>query len=582
MSNPDWPNLATLFFDQVARFGDKPFLWAKRHGTYKALSWGDVSARVAPLARGLLSLGIGKGDRVVLVSENRPAWLVADVAIMSIGAITVPAYTTNTTGDHLHILQDSGAKGAIVSNRRLAGKLLPAATKAPELEFVIAMDPPERSQDLNIDVFHLDDVIERGREGHRNIVELASEGKPDDTACIIYTSGTGGRPKGVMLSHRNILSNCEGARDRLEELGLDNEVFLSFLPLSHSYEHMAGQFFPMTIGAEIYYAEGADTLGLNMAEARPTLMTAVPRLYETLHQRITMSVRKAGGMKEKMFNKAVALGALRYRDPGALGLGDRLTDAVLDKLVRSKVRARFGGRLKALVSGGAPLNPDIGLFFTALGLLILQGYGQTETSPSVSVNRPSDMKLHTVGPPLKGVEVKIADDGEILVRGDLVMQGYWRNEEATRETIRDGWVHTGDIGIIDEDGHLRITDRKKDIIVNSGGDNLSPQRIEGILTIEPEIAQAMVYGDKHPHLVAVLVADAEWLGGLADGEDAGKALAPVLDRVNASLSNIEKVRRVILAAEPFTTDNGLLTPTLKIRRHKIKEIYGDDLEALYR
>jgi long-chain acyl-CoA synthetase len=582
MSNPDWPNLATLFFDQVTRFGDKPFLWAKRHGTYKALSWGDVSARVAPLARGLLSLGIEKGDRVVLVSENRPAWLVADVAIMSIGAITVPAYTTNTTGDHLHILQDSGAKGAIVSNRRLAGKLLPAATKAPELEFVIAMDPPERSQDLNIDVFHLDDVIERGREGHRNIVELASEGKPDDTACIIYTSGTGGRPKGVMLSHRNILSNCEGARDRLEELGLDNEVFLSFLPLSHSYEHMAGQFFPMTIGAEIYYAEGADTLGLNMAEARPTLMTAVPRLYETLHQRITMGVRKAGGMKEKMFNKAVALGALRYRDPGALGLGDRLTDAVLDKLVRSKVRARFGGRLKALVSGGAPLNPDIGLFFTALGLLILQGYGQTETSPSVSVNRPSDMKLHTVGPPLKGVEVKIADDGEILVRGDLVMQGYWRNEEATRETIRDGWVHTGDIGIIDEDGHLRITDRKKDIIVNSGGDNLSPQRIEGILTIEPEIAQAMVYGDKHPHLVAVLVADAEWLGGLADGEDAGKALAPVLDRVNASLSNIEKIRRVILAAEPFTTDNGLLTPTLKIRRHKIKEIYGDDLEALYR
>ena len=582
MSNPDWPNLATLFFDQVARFGDKPFLWAKRHGTYKALSWGDVSARVAPLARGLLSLGIGKGDRVVLVSENRPAWLVADVAIMSIGAITVPAYTTNTTGDHLHILQDSGAKGAIVSNRRLAGKLLPAATKAPELEFVIAMDPPERSQDLNIDVFHLDDVIERGREGHRNIVELASEGKPDDTACIIYTSGTGGRPKGVMLSHRNILSNCEGARDRLEELGLDNEVFLSFLPLSHSYEHMAGQFFPMTIGAEIYYAEGADTLGLNMAEARPTLMTAVPRLYETLHQRITMGVRKAGGMKEKMFNKAVALGALRYRDPGALGLGDRLTDAVLDKLVRSKVRARFGGRLKALVSGGAPLNPDIGLFFTALGFLILQGYGQTETSPSVSVNRPSDMKLHTVGPPLKGVEVKIADDGEILVRGDLVLQGYWRNEEATRETIRDGWVHTGDIGIIAEDGHLRITDRKKDIIVNSGGDNLSPQRIEGILTIAPEIAQAMVYGDKHPHLVAVLVADAEWLGGLADGEDASKALAPVLDRVNASLSNIEKVRRVILAAEPFTTDNGLLTPTLKIRRHKIKEIYGDDLEALYR
>ena len=376
-------------------------------------------------------------------------------------------------------------------------------------------------------------------------------------------------------------TNPQKVRLALEELGLENEVFLSFLPLSHSYEHMAGQFFPMSIGAEIYYAQGVETLAANMLEARPTIMTAVPRLYETLHQRITMGVRKSGGAKEKLFNLAVELGSRRFRDPGSLSLKERLVDWALDNLVRSKVRARFGGRLKALVSGGAPLNPAIGLFFTALGLLILQGYGQTETSPSVSVNRPSDMKLHTVGPPLKGVEVKIADDGEILVRGDLVMQGYWRNEEATRETIRDGWVHTGDIGIIDEDGHLRITDRKKDIIVNSGGDNLSPQRIEGILTIEPEIAQAMVHGDKHPHLVALLVPDADWLAGLG-GETAEKVLGPVLERVNASLSSIEKVRRFILAAEPFTTDNGLLTPTLKIRRHKIKEIYGDDLEALYR
>jgi long-chain acyl-CoA synthetase len=529
-----------------------------------------------------MSLGVGPGDRVMLVSENRPAWLVADLAIMSIGAITVPAYTTNTSDDHLHILHDSGAKGVIVSTRRMAEQLLPAALKSPELEFVIAMDPPEISQELRIKLLHLDDVIERGREGHANIVEMAARSGPDDTACIIYTSGTGGLPKGVMLSHRNILSNCESARDRLEELGLDNEVFLSFLPLSHSYEHMAGQFFPMTIGAEIYYAEGADTLGVDMIEARPTIMTAVPRLYETLHQRITLGIRKAGGIKETMFNKTVALGTRRYLDPASLGPIERLVDGALDILVRNKVRGRFGGRLKALVSGGAPLNPDIGLFFTALGLRILQGYGQTETSPSVSVNRPSTMKLHTVGPPLKGVRVKIADDGEILVKGDLVMQGYWRNEDATRETIRDGWVHTGDIGILDADGHLQITDRKKDIIVNSGGDNLSPQRIEGILTLEPEIAQAMVYGDKHPHLVCVLVADADWGAGLAGREEITKALAAVLEKVNASLSNIERVRKFILADASFTTDNGLLTPTMKIRRHKIKDLYGDQLEALYR
>ena len=579
MSERDWPNLAAMFFDQVDRLGDRPFLWAKRGGAYQSLSWGDTAARITPLARGLLAQGVKKGDRVVLVSESRPAWLVADIAIMSIGAITVPAYTTNTSNDHLHILTDSGARGAIVSNRRLIEQLLPAAEKSPDLEFVIAMDPPEPSQDFNFRLLHLDDVIEQGQGGHENIVEAAARAEPDDTACIIYTSGTGGLPKGVMLSHRNILSNCEGAIDRLAELGLENEVFLSFLPLSHSYEHMAGQFFPMTIGAEIYYAQGAETLAANMVEARPTIMTAVPRLYETLHQRITLGVRKAGGLKEKMFNAALDLGARQHQDPGGLGLVDSIKDNLLDKLVRDKVRARFGGRLKAMVSGGAPLNPEIGLFFTALGLRILQGYGQTETSPSVSVNTIGDMKLHTVGPPLKGVEVKIADDGEILVRGDLVMQGYWNNEEATRDTIRDGWVHTGDIGLIDEDGHLQITDRKKDIIVNSGGDNISPQRVESILTIEPEIAQAMVYGDRHPHLVAVLVPDADWFA--EQGESIEIALAPVLEKVNKSLSNIETVRRFILADEPFTTDNELLTPTMKIRRHKIKDIYGDALEALY-
>ncbi|MFQ5765984.1 MAG: AMP-dependent synthetase/ligase, partial [Rhodospirillales bacterium] len=372
-------------------------------------------------------------------------------------------------------------------------------------------------------------------------------------------------------------------------------VFLSFLPLSHSYEHSAGQFFPMSIGAEIYYAEGADTLAANMVEARPTIMTAVPRLYETLHQRITLGARKAGGVRERLFRMAVELGTRRCQDPAGLTPGQRLADRVLDVLVRRKVRKRFGGRLKALVSGGAPLNPDIGLFFTALGLRILQGYGQTETAPCVSVNRPSGFKLHTVGPPMKGVQVRIADDGEILVKGDLVMQGYWQDEEATRETIRDGWVHTGDIGLIDGDGHLRITDRKKDIIVCSGGDNVAPQRIEGILTIEPEIAQAMVHGDHHPHLVALLVPDEGWLeawaegvgkppdlAALADGPALPKALAPVVERVNAKLSGIEKIRRFMVAKEPFTTDNGLLTPTLKIRRHRIRETYGEALEALYR
>ncbi|MDD9877622.1 MAG: long-chain fatty acid--CoA ligase [Magnetovibrio sp.] len=593
MAEAAWPNLAAMFFDQVDRYGDKPFLWAKRDGAYKPLSWGDVAARVTALARGLMQMGIEPGDRVVLVSENRPAWLIADIAIMSIGAITVPAYTTNTEADHLHILADSGAKGAIVSTRKLAQRLIPAAVDSADTQFVIALHAPEDQTARGIDVQPLDKILERGRADHTNIVEKARQWPADATACIIYTSGTGGAPKGVMLSHRALFHNCAGARDALEEIGLESEVFLSFLPLSHSYEHMAGQFFPISIGAEIYYAEGIETLAANMLEARPTIMTAVPRLYETLHHRITLGVKKAGGAKAKMFGAALDLGRRRY-EAADLGLVEKVKDKALDKLVRNKVRGRFGGRLKALVSGGAPLNPEIGMFFTALGLRILQGYGQTETAPLISVNRASNTKMHTVGPPVLDTEVKIADDGEILARGDLTMQGYWRNEEATNAALIDGWIHTGDIGHFDEDGHLVITDRKKDIIVNSGGDNVAPQRVEGIICIEPEIAQAMVYGDKRPHLVALLVPDDAWLaewakangksGGLADladDADLRKALGPVMDRVNQNLSPIEKVRRYMLAGEPFSIDNGQMTPTMKTRRHKIKEAYGEALEALY-
>jgi len=588
-----WPNLAAMFFDQVDRMGEQPFLWAKREGVYKPLSWGDAAARVTAKTRALRMLGVQPGDRVALVSENRPAWLIGDIAIMCAGAITVPAYTTNTVADHKHILNDSGAVGAIVSTRQLAARLLEAAADAPALKFVIAIEPPESGPPPGVELMSLEEVQEQGRGGHENVVELARQRRPDDTACIIYTSGTGGAPKGVMLSHRAIMHNCAGAEDALREIGLGNETFLSFLPLSHSYEHTAGQFFPISIGAEIYYAEGVETLASNMLEARPTIMTAVPRLYEMLHQRITAGVRKAGGGKEKLFDKAVDLGRKRHLGE-PLGLIGGLQDKVLDKLVRDKVRGRFGGRLKALVSGGAPLNPDIGLFFTALGLRILQGYGQTETAPVVSVNRPSCVKMHTVGPPLLNTQVKIADDGEILVAGDLVMQGYWNNEEATRDAIRDGWVHTGDIGEFDADGYLAITDRKKDIIVNSGGDNLAPQRIEGILCMQPEIAQAMVYGDKRPHIVALLVPDDGWLkdwaksnakqGDLKDlaaDPDLHKALVPAIDRVNQGLSNIEKVRRFIFADGPFTIDNAQMTPTMKIRRHKLKEAYGGRLEALY-
>ncbi len=587
-----WPNLVAMFFDQVEQGGEAPFLWARIDGQYRARTWREVAMQVSELARGLKSLGVEKGDRVMLVSENRPEWLIADVAIMAAGGITVPAYVTNTQADNRHLIENSGSKVAIVSKARFSERLLPAAIHTGILKDIVTIEMPEIEQDIGVALHQWNDILETGANRHENIVAESENLKRDETACIIYTSGTGGAPKGVMLSHGAILHNCIGARDALKDINLGHEVFLSFLPLSHSYEHSAGQCFPISIGAEIYYTE-ADNLAANMLEARPTIMTAVPRLYETLHSRITRGVKKQGGKKEQLFNKTVELGRKKYEN-GRLGPIDAIANAVLSILVRKKVQEKFGGRLRALVSGGAPLNPDIGLFFHSLGLCLLQGYGLTESAPVISVNRPANIKMDTVGPPLTDVTVKIADDGEILIQGELVMQGYWMDDEATAQCIKEGWLHTGDIGVIDDQGRLMITDRKKDIIVNSGGDNIAPQRIEGILSLEPEIAQAMIYGDKRPYLVATIVPDPEWmeewakennkendLAVLFSDEDLHKALARTVDGINAGMSNIEKVRNFIIAPEPFTIDNAQMTPSMKIRRHKIIEVYGERLKDLY-
>ncbi len=575
----NWPNLAAMFFDQAARHGKKPFLWAKRDGAYQPIDWTETATRVSDLARGLRALGVKRGDRVALVSENRPEWAIADLAIMSAGAITVPAYTTHTTDDHRYLLDNCGATAVIVSTAELAERVLPAADQVDSVQYLIAMERPEHHHVSRIAVFTVDETVARGREAGGDVAAWVAELDRDDLACLIYTSGTGGSPKGVMTSHGNILANCHGAYILLETLGLGDEVFLNFLPLSHSYEHTAGLMFPISIAATIYFAEGADTLPANMIEARPTIMTAVPRLYEAMHQRILRGIEREGGIKARLFFMALRLGEKRLANPKGLGPIDWLMDRVLDRLVRDKFRARFGGRLKAMVSGGAPLNPRIGLFFMALGLRLLQGYGQTEASPVVCANPPTRIKIATVGPPLDGVAVKIAEDGEILVRGAQVMKGYWGDPETSARTVVDGWLHTGDVGEIDADGYLLITDRKKDFIKNSGGDMIAPARVEGFLTLEPEIAQAMVYGDKRPYLVAVIVPGKE----IAERPEAElrKAVSAAVGRVNEGLPAVERVRRFMLAPEPFTTDNGQMTPTLKIRRHAIRQVHGVALEALY-
>ena len=583
MADRDWPNLAAMFFAQARRRGDRPFLWAKRDGAYRSLGWRDAAAQVSDLARGLRALGLQRGDRVGLVSENRPEWVIADLAIISAGGVTVPAYTTHTVEDHRYLLANSGARAVIVSTSALAQRVLPAADQVDTVGHVITMETVARGQVSHTEVLPFDEVMARGRQAGGAVEEWIGELGHEDLACLIYTSGTGGIPKGVMTSHRNILSNCEGAFRLLETLALGDEVFLCFLPLSHSYEHTAGMMFPISLGAEIYFAEGADTLVTNLVEARPTIMTAVPRLYETMHQRMLRGVEREGRLKAKLFHLAVDLGRKRYVDPASLTFGERIMDWLVERLVRDKVRARFGGRLKAMISGGAPLNPEIGKFFLALGLRLLQGYGQTESAPAISVNPPTRIKIHTVGLPLADVEVRIAEDGEILVRGPLVMKGYWNDPEGTARALDGGWLHTGDVGEIDRDGYIIITDRKRDFIKNSGGDMIAPARVEGYLTLEPDIAQAMVYGDRRPFLVAVLVPSKERLDRCtgADDPELAKTLAAAVTRANQALMPVERVRRFTIAAEPFTTANGQMTPTLKIRRHAIRQVYGPALDALY-
>ena len=590
-----FPNLVTMFFTRALEKGDAPFLWAKKEGRWQSTSWREAADTVASLAAALKTIGLSPGDTVMLVSENRPEWVIADLAIMAAGCVTVPTYITNTERDHQHILDDSGARAVILSTPKLAKALLPATLRSSNCEHVIGIEPIRAAQASNVRFHDWDALIAAEKPDVAATAAGAAAIARSDLAAVIYTSGTGGAPRGVMQHHGAILHNVEGCVELIDnEFGWDDEVFLSFLPASHAYEHSGGQHFPIGLGAQIYYSEGLEKLASNIEEVRPTIMVVVPRLFEVLRQRILKTVEKQGKVTNYLMRRALSIGAKDYA--GGVPLWDKPMDVFLDKTLRPKISARFGGRIKALVSGGAPLNPEVGIFFQSVGLTLLQGYGQTEAGPVISCNRPSaGIRMDTVGPPLLNTEVRIAEDGEILVRGELVMKGYWRNAAETARVIRDGWLHTGDIGHLDAAGRVVITDRKKDLIVNDKGDNVAPQKVEGMLTLQPEIVQAMVVGDKRPHVVGLIVPDPEWTGEWAAQEGKPNAFATLrddpaylraisaaVDRVNAELSVVEKVRRFILADEPFTVENEQLTPSIKIRRHVLKAVYGDRLDALYR
>ncbi len=570
--------LPNLFYQKCLENGDKPFLWHKEKGSWKSLSWTETEEKVKEISAGLKYLGIMPGDKVMIVSENRPEWLISDLAINTLNAITVPAYTTNTEDDHRYIIEHSDAKAVIVSNNTLANRVALAISKVDSCNLLITIDDYNGFMPEGLKVENFDKLRSIGKDNISEALHNLNTIDKDDTCCLIYTSGTGGRPKGVMLTHKSIYHNILGADELVKQVGDMNHSYLSLVPLSHAYEHLA-VYLQIYLGAQIYFAEGPDKFAANLLEVSPTLSTAVPRLFEVLYERIRIQIKNSGKIMELIFNRTVKLGKKSLFNE--LNFFEKIEHYSYCSLIRKRISKRLGGKLVAFISGGSALNPDIGYFFLSLGVRIIQGYGQTEASPLISAVPPNKVKIETVGPPIKGVKVKLSQEGELLVKGDGVMKGYWKQEKETSETIIDGWLYTGDLAEIDEDGFITIKDRKKEIIVNSGGDNIAPVRPESALTFQDIIHQAMVSGDRRPYLVALIVAEPELVGDMSEGELEEKVSSAV-KKANENLSQIEKVRRYIITKEPFSTDNGMLTATMKVRRHMVKEVYGEQLDNLYK
>ena len=551
-------SLVELYFKKCDEVNPKrPFLkWLKPDKpTY---TWGDIKERIFKLSSKIQSL-IKEGDRCLILSENRPYWLMADIAVMNAGGISVPIFTTYSSNDYEYILNDCKPSLIIVSNNDQFKKIKNYVNSNEQK--IISFE------EIEADSLLIKKIIEE--ENYKK--EINNKLKRNMPACIIYTSGTSGKPKGVILSHGGILSNCEGAVELLETLTKKKEpIFLTWLPLSHSYEHTV-QFIQIIVGARIFYAESLEKLMSNMGQVKPTIMTAVPRFYQNLFTKIKMNFEKESGLKRKLINQTLNLGK-KILKKEELSLGEKVINFLCEKLVRKKIRNQFGGNLQAFVSGGGALDQNIGEFLNAIGLPTLQGYGLTEASPVVSCNLPDLVKVESVGPPFRTNEVKIADDGEILVKGENVMLGYWNLKEETEKVIKDGWLHTGDIGEFDYHNYLKITDRKKDIIVNLGGDNISPSKIENILCLNENIKQSFVYGDKKNYLVALIVCEK------AINKEKIKL---IIENMNKSLTLIEKIKKFVLINEEFTIENGMLTPTLKLKRKEIIKNYKHQLENLY-
>jgi long-chain acyl-CoA synthetase len=576
MQISSFKNLNEIFFSQYENHKKDDHLFfnnlnLKKFQTY---TWQDTRNNILQLASFLNSKNLKKGDRVLLVSENRPEWLIADLAVLLNSAITVPNYTTYTMNDFGFAINDSKPVGLIVSSSNLLKNILLAAKKINyNFTFIILFN--DQDKDIPTNVINFSQIINNEIDFDKTknfFFENNKNLNRQDPACIIYTSGTQGTPKGVVLSHGGILKNCEGALELLDFVKEKKNTFLTWLPLSHSYEHTV-QFVQLSLGAKIFYSESLDKLFSNLKIAKPTIMTAVPRFFTNVMHKIKINLQNQNKLKKYFFQKTLYLGEKKFLNK-KMSFFEKLLDYILDSIVRKKIKNQFGGRIEAFISGGGPLDYNVGIFLNSLGIPTLQGYGLTETSPVVSANPINKIKIDTVGKIFKDVEVKIAEDGEILVKGENVMIGYWNNKAETDKILKNAWLYTGDIGEIDNEGYLKITDRKKDIIVSAGGDNVAPSKIENLLLNHPDILQSYIYGDKKNYLVALIVVPKEL-------EDKKNRVQFIINKVNDELSIVEKIKKFIIIDTPFTVENEMLTPTMKIRKHQVKKIFEHQLEKLY-
>ena len=578
-------NLPEIFLKNSLLFQDKTLFGFKEEGEWQSLSWNNTAQILENLVTGLKEIGVKKNDKISIIADNSYQWCIIDLAIISLGGITVPGYTTSNQEEISYLLSHSESSIIFINSKLLPiiEKILPTLNK---IKYVVCVDELNTTKKFKFKklLYTYSELIKIGSKNKNKqnfLRESIKKIKKDDVTCIIYTSGTSSQPKGVMLTHASILSNIVGANELVKEIKVKDHRFLSIIPLSHAYEHTAGFFLPIYIGAEIYFNDNRDQIVSDLLSVKPTLMTAVPRLYEVLYKKINNQLATQNKVTQKLFYKTVALGTKTFKGFN-LSLIEKAENLILDKIVRKKLQRKFGGNLQAFISGGAALNEQVGLFFQSLGINILQGYGQTECSPLISCNPINKIKIDTVGVPIKGLKVKLSKEKEILVKGNSLMKGYWKDKNNTDKVIINGWLHTGDLGFIDDEGYIKISGRINEMIVNSGGENIAPVPIENLLLAHEEIEQAIVYGHNKPFLIALLVPNENLLNSNSNNvQNLTTQFQGIINNINKDLSPTKRIRKFIILEKHFTIDNNMLTPTLKIKRHKIFSNYYNEIQKLY-